>query len=212
MFGQDVIRKSHTKFLGLHIDDKLTWKTHIQVVAGKVSRMIGILAKLKNDLTLHAMRTLYVSMIHPLLRYGLIFWGSASNCRLNRLVVSQKKAIRVINRAGYVDHSEPLFKKSFILKFEDLHKLEMCKFIFKDLCDCNEHFNFTPISSSHGYGTRNNLHLSLPQPRINILRNSVFFKGINLYNQLADSIKSAPSRFSFKSQLKKSYIRAYESF
>ena len=151
--NQEISRKSDIKFLGLFIDDKLKWKIHSQYVAGKVSRMFGIICKLKNVLTLNAMRILYISMVHPHLRYGLSFWGSASKTNLNSIVTLQKKLLRLINRAGSFDHSEPLFRKSYILKFEDLIRLEMCKFIFSDLRPTNRYFNFPLRNAIHNYET-----------------------------------------------------------
>ena len=209
IFNQVITRKTDAKFLGIHIDDNLNWKIHAQYVSAKVARMIGILYKLRSNLTMQALRTLYLSMVHPHLRYGLIFWGAAPKVNLNPIIVQQKKLIRLINHAGYIEHSEPLFRKSYILKFEDLIENEMIKFIFRDLLPSNEHFNFTYRTSIHGHNARNQSSLNLPQPRTALLRDSVFFRGLALFNGVPLHIRTAPSLNSFKYQLKNLYIECY---
>ena len=211
IFNQPIDRKSDTKFLGIYIDEKLSWKVHTQHVTAKISRMIGIMYKLRNELTKCAMRTLYISLIHSHLRYGLIYWGAADKNLLNPLFILQKKIIRLINCSGKIDHSEPLFRKSYILKLEDLISLEMAKFMFRDLRSANSHFNFQLRNSFHHYNTRNHSSIALPQPRSAILRNSIFFRGPSIYNDLPENIKSAPTLNSFKYLLKTHYVNNYES-
>ena len=210
IFEKEILQKSETKFLGLYIDRNLNWKAHTQLVSGKVSRMIGIISKLQPCLTLPAMRTLYLSLAHHHLRYGLTFWGAAPKTALNKLFMLQKKIVRLIHRSEFLEHTEPLFKNSFILKLDDMRKLEMSKFIYTDLNGQN-FFQFAPRNAIHSHGTRNRNRLNLPTPRSNILLNSVFFEGIRIFNEIADQIKLAPSRNSFKYQYKNQIVMSYNS-
>ena len=59
--------------------------------------------------------------------YCVLAWGFCST-RIEKL---QKKAIRIINTSKYNAHTEPLFKRSKILKFTDLFKLKALQFFFK---------------------------------------------------------------------------------
>ena len=54
-----------TKFLGVYIDDKLTWKKHITYITSKASRGLGVMLKARKLLNLNAMKTLYFSFIYP---------------------------------------------------------------------------------------------------------------------------------------------------
>ena len=68
--------KNHVKYLGVFIDSKLNFHFHLNVVANKLSRALGILCKLKHVLPQSILLKLYYSLVHPLLLYGLVIWGS----------------------------------------------------------------------------------------------------------------------------------------
>ena len=71
--GNDCIEKT-TKFLGMHLDENLSWKYHINEVNKKVSRALFSIKQVKKILTLHCLRTLYNALIQPHLSYGIIAW------------------------------------------------------------------------------------------------------------------------------------------
>ena len=89
--------------------------------------MIGILAKLQSVLILSSVKTIYFSLIHLHILYGIIFWSSASKTERNQVFIIQKKIIRIISNSNRLDHSEPLFKRLIILKFDELWKFEISK-------------------------------------------------------------------------------------
>ena len=111
--------------LGITIDKHLHWKSHIDKVANKISKTIGILNKLKNVLPLSVKKILYNSLISSHLNYGILTWGY--NCR--RLINLQKKAIRIVSNSKYNSHTEPIFKNLHILKLTDMVRINQLKFI-----------------------------------------------------------------------------------
>ena len=80
MNGQEVIRIGNDqnenlfKFLGLYLDETLSWKFHIQNVCSKISRSNYIINKVKNILPKSSLRTLYSSLIQSYINYGIIIW------------------------------------------------------------------------------------------------------------------------------------------
>ena len=62
---QPILRVSETMFLGVFLDDNLTWKLHISLLASKLSKSIGIIHKSRFFLSTQSLRTLYNSMILP---------------------------------------------------------------------------------------------------------------------------------------------------
>ena len=80
------------RYLGVVIDHKLSFLPHIQNLEAKVSRNIGILFKLNKVLPISALKTLYYALVHPLLFYGIIIWGSTNNSYLTKLRSLQNKA------------------------------------------------------------------------------------------------------------------------
>src|SRR6218665_28884 len=69
-------RVDNARFLGVHIDQCLTWKTHISSVSSKVAKNIGILSRLSYLLPIHILTSLYYAMVHPYLSYCSIIWAS----------------------------------------------------------------------------------------------------------------------------------------
>ena len=91
MFNNAICRKNKTKFLGLIIDDKLSWKSHTKCIHCKSSKSIGLLYRVSDCFTLSALKTLYLSFIHPQLLYGIIFRGSVANRDFDSIFRLQKK-------------------------------------------------------------------------------------------------------------------------
>ena len=202
LFGEPIERKSETKFLGLIIDDKLNWKSHANYVLGKVSRMVGVLSRIRNFINKPSLLTVYYSLIYSHMQHGIIFWGSVCQSDFNKILIVQKKVLRVIEGIGYRDHCGHLFLKYNLLKLSDVRRLEMAKFIFYDINFLNV-FNFQNRETIHNFHTRNSSSLVLPYCRTNILLNSVFYAGVQFFNSLPNSLKSINSYPSFKFNLKR---------
>jgi len=75
------------KFLGVYIDERLTWDNHIQQVASKLSKNIGILAKLKYTVPQKVLCLIYNSLVLPYLTYCNLVWACNSANKLNSVVV-----------------------------------------------------------------------------------------------------------------------------
>ena len=99
---------TETKFLGVILDNKLCWDAHIKHISNKMSKSVAILKILKHTFPSSALKTIYHSLIYPYFNYCNLIWGSAANSHLETLMLIQKKCIRIISKAGYYDHTEPL--------------------------------------------------------------------------------------------------------
>ena len=91
--GNPIEQVTNFNFLGVTIDQKITWSDHNTKISIKVARVIGILSKLKHIFPRNILRTIYNSLIHPHLIYGLYLWGFSPK----RLIILQKKAERTIS-------------------------------------------------------------------------------------------------------------------
>src|ERR1700730_7827150 len=121
--NESITRVDSTKFLGVIVDQKLTWQQHIAYISLKISKSLNILKRLKYKLPKKCLISLYYSLVYPHLNYCIIVWGSAYNTALHRLIVLQKPAIRTINNSHYRSHTESLFKKLNILKLNNVYIL-----------------------------------------------------------------------------------------
>ena len=108
-------RKDFVKFLGILIDCNLKWKHHIDFISLKISKTIGILARLRHFVPTETLLMIYRSLIMPYLSYGICVWGPAPKSYISKLLVLQKRALRLIYFAPRDTHAFPLFIKSKIL-------------------------------------------------------------------------------------------------
>ena len=121
--GDIIEQVEEFNFLGITVDQNVTWDAHITKISIKLARVVGILHKLKHTFPQHILRTIYNSLIHPHFIYGLYLWGL--KCRL--IKVLQKKAVRILASKPYISHSTPIFKTLQILKIEDLYIVQLYK-------------------------------------------------------------------------------------
>lgn len=108
--NQNIIPQSNvTKYLGMHLDRRLTWHTHIftkrkqlGILQHKMNWLIGTNSSLSTDNKL----LLYKAIIKPVWTYGIQLWGTASNTNIKIIQRYQNKALRVIvNAPSYVPNS-----------------------------------------------------------------------------------------------------------
>ena len=118
-------------FLGVILDEHLTWKSHIHNVARKVSKAVGIIYKSSFCLDNSSLRILYFSLIYPYLFYCVSVWASTYPSNLRRLITLQKHVIRIISRTAFDAHTDPLFKNLKILNLESIYKLQIGKFMYQ---------------------------------------------------------------------------------
>ena len=197
---------TETKFLGVILDNKLCWDAHIKHISNKMSKSVAILKILKHTFPSSALKTIYHSLIYPYFNYCNLIWGSAANSHLETLMLIQKKCIRIISKAGYYDHTEPLFNEQKILTVPKIYNYNCAKFIFRCYHN-NTYSNFKSKliknSDIHRYDTRNKNSLRKPFVRLHKFTNSFLYNGIDIWNHLPERIKIVNSLDSFKILTKK---------
>ena len=110
-----IAEKKIVKYLGIMIDSGLTWQAHIDNLSKKISRSIGLLYKIRPFVNKHIMKMLYYSLVFSHLTYAIEIWGSADKTHLNRLLILQKRAVRLLSHLDKrledysLTPSDPLF-------------------------------------------------------------------------------------------------------
>jgi hypothetical protein len=145
-------RAESTKFLGIIVDSRLTWKEHIIYISKKISRGVGALTRARSLLPCKLLLMLYYSMIYPHLTYCNIIWGAAYAVHLQRLIVLQKRAVRIILNSHYLAPSSALFAKLKLLKLPDINKYQVMQFLYRFK------YFLLPISCLHF------VHIAPPKP------------------------------------------------
>lgn len=122
--GKNNVEKTFN-MLGIRLDQKLLWDSHINYIKSKISKGIYLLWKFRNSLDNRARLLIYHALIRSHLLYGISLWGGVKTNSMSMLVKCQKKAIRGLFK-GLV-HTEPILKKFCLLSLQDEYKLEIMK-------------------------------------------------------------------------------------
>ena len=95
LYKSDLERKSSSRFLGLIINEWLTWNQHILAVKAKMNRYVGILYKLK-IFYYFLLGKIFHSFVQSHLNYSSLVWGLGPKACIETLSTEQKKAIRAL--------------------------------------------------------------------------------------------------------------------
>jgi hypothetical protein len=79
-FNNNFITNSlHTKFLGLTMDNTLSWNNHIDLLVEKLSTACYIIRNAKTYMSASSLIMIYYTFFHSAMSYGIIFWGNSSH-------------------------------------------------------------------------------------------------------------------------------------
>ena len=120
------------KFVGIYLDEFLTWEPHISNVLTKLSSANYIISSIKNFFPIETKLNIYNSLFKSHIDYGSVVWsGALTHNQLGRLVRAQKRCVRNIVGAGYREHTNPIFKRLSLLKMVDILDFNNFTFMHK---------------------------------------------------------------------------------
>ena len=145
------------KFLGVLLDETLSWRSHLVELSRKFARSVGIIHNLRHYVPLDTLIYIYYALFYPFLTYGIAVWCATYENLLKPVLTAQKKVIRAITLSEPTVHSSPLFSDLKILTLGDIFELYISSFVFEchnDIAPAHFRDFFRPISSIHSYNTR----------------------------------------------------------
>ncbi len=118
--GTKLYESPKVKYVGVILDTRLRWNHHINELSKKLNRAVGMIFKLRNDCTLKVLQSLYYSLFHCHLSYGLSVWGNSDMSHLSKVFILQNKFLWAITFSNFSAHTAPIFKKLGILPINEL--------------------------------------------------------------------------------------------
>jgi hypothetical protein len=170
------------KFLGIQIDSKLNWKSHVEYILPKLSSAIFVIRSLSYFMSSETLQMVYFSYFRSIIKYGIIFWGNLTN--ISRLFKLQKKVIRIISGVGFRDSCRGLLRKLDILPLSCEYILSLMLFVI------DNQNNFHSGLEVHGLNTRSKNQLYLPTSNLSVFQKGTTFSGISFFNSLPGTIQS----------------------
>ena len=144
------------------------------MITNKLSRINGVLHRLKFIFPKNILLTIYKSLFMPHINYGSLVWGN----NFEAISKLQKRAIRTITHSHYIAHSEPLLKQLNLLKVKDMIDLKLLKFLHKlNASKIPQYFN-----SYKPYLEKNETKYNLrPNPLVAPAVNHVYAENLLIY-------------------------------
>ena len=207
-------RKDYVKYLGVLIDSTLSWRQHILFISSKISKSLGIISRLRHFVPTDTLLSIYQSLIQPYITYGIAVWGQGAPTNLDKLLILQKRALRLIHFAPYRSHAIPLFNHYNILPLN----FQYCKSVCTIMHDVSNNslpaniFNlFLYPTQVHSYNTRFSAtgSFNIKYSRTNQLKNDFSIFGARIWNSIPQSIRILP-KHKFKVSLHQLFLRILE--
>ena len=157
--GNEIEEVSETKFLGVIIDDELSWEPHVNALCKKLKCCTGQLNRIYNFIPKELHKSLYHTLYESHLSYAITVWGGISIPQLRPLFLAQKHCIRILfgDRESYLDkfkttararpyglqalgqefyrkeHTKPLFNNHEIMTVHNVYNYEILNSMYKIL-------------------------------------------------------------------------------
>ena len=200
------MRVSTCKYLGVFIDEKLMWKTHIDYVYNKLVKFTSIFHKLKFLLPSKCLKNLYFAFVYPHLLYGIEIYANTNKTLLDKLSKLNNRLVRIVLNEKWSTAVVKLYTKLNVLPIFELHQMQLIFLIYKCLF-YNEllprvfHNYFVSINTVHNYYTRGNSNLVLFRSNMCIGQRCSNFKCSKLWNVLPKKLKIKDSLKVYKKNI-----------
>lgn len=195
--GNKIEEVAMTKFLGLIIDNKLTWNEQADTICKRLSKSSYALYKLSKIVDKNAVVTAYHGLVASILHYGVIFWGNCT--KREQIFKSQKRCIRAMCGIKSIDSCRDHFKRLSLLSFPCIYIYEVALFV-----KTNPEL-FKNAGQIHSRNLRNRKRLVSVKYKTSLLTNSLLGMASKIYNKIPSTIKDLTLQ-SFKKELKKCLI------
>ena len=197
---------SDFKYLGVWIDDKLKFNTHISKLASKISKNIGIINKSKNYLSFKHKSMLFNALVLPHLNYCSNIWSSTNQKYTNILERLQRKAAKTILNKPKKTPTMEIYKQIHWLPTQQRWKVNRCttvhQIIHKQVPDYL-HDHFTLTKDTHTYKTRSahNNKIKIPKYRTSTGQKSFKYQGAVDYNNIPTHLYNQTNHKLFKKKI-----------
>jgi hypothetical protein len=166
------------RFLGVILNNKLSWDDHKQHVKTKISRALGIIYSSRDILNNSHVMNMYNTFIQPYFNYCISLWGTSITSESDPLIKLQNRILRIMFSCKRSEDAWRHNENHKILSVKQLYLLEIAKLCFKHHTNTNPEILETAMpdkqqqpadviqtrsTSSHNYVNNHKVKKSLPR-------------------------------------------------
>lgn len=205
--GMSIEKVECCRYLGIFIDDKLTWSHHIDIIYKKLMKYVGIFYKIRCKLPLPILKNIYFAFVHPYILYGIEIYANTHNIHLKKLITLNNKLLRILQNKPLKFPINELYLNFDTLAIPELHTQQLLLLVHKFLHHthllpsvCASYFTLN--SSVHLHNTRMAENLHLISVAKDFGKRSVKYKASKMWNELPKALTDFCSVKQFNIRLK----------
>ena len=208
-----ISRTASTKYLGVIIDEDLSWEPHVTDLCNKLIKYSGIFFKTRTKFPNATKINLYYAFVYSRIAYCAEIYGSAKNSILHPLQILQNRLIKILLNLPMRTKTSALYLDIGSYKICDIHKYKMYTLLYKYTKGEVPDFFIkllNPCAMEERPITRNNTFFTVTRPNTQhgkLLLNNYCSK---IWREIPDSVKCAGSLNSFKNKLKHYILDSYK--
>ncbi len=193
------------KYLGVILDEHLTFDEHIQYIIFKSSKKLGILRRSKEYLNSSTRKLLYQSLILPHMDYCDTVYMCTTERNLQKLQIVQNSAFRIILEADIDTPIAELHRKLEMPNLKQRRIIHLAMECFNNINNKEAGLNsfFVPLANTHVRTTRQTEGkiMNVPNIRTNTGRKSFTYRGPNFWNNLITEVRTIENKNNFKREV-----------
>ena len=191
--NQKIKRASHIKFLGVILDEHLTWNQHINDICNKLKRLFHIFYNIRNYLNVDNIKTIYYALVYSRIKYGITVYGQAGKTKMQRIQTLQNQLLKVISGKEYRHSTNDLHDEFDFLLVKDIANQEIVAFVhnyFSNNLPPVFDGYFETLANNHSRNTRNGKNLiRIAEHNTDIAGSAIKIQGAKLWNKLDNNLK-----------------------
>ena len=116
---------AHVKYLGILVDEKLSWRQHIDLTSTRIRKLIWAFKKLRHVADLETLRRVYFALVQSVLGYCIVVWGGACKTFMIRVERAQRSLLKVITFRPFIFPTAILYEKCGVLTVRQTYILQV---------------------------------------------------------------------------------------
>lgn len=177
------------KYVGIHLDENLSWKYHIDHIMNKIRKNLYMINRAKRNIPQDMKRILYAALIQPHMDYCNAIWGGARKNITDKIEKIQKRAIRIITGSKYNAHTKELFQDTKFLPLKQLIILNEEKLAYRLWHNTAPPYVLEDFTKKPQGSTRLQLQFEITFTNSEKLRRLPLYRIPNCWNNLEPHLK-----------------------
>jgi exonuclease III len=209
-FGNGIVKRvDSVKYLGLHLDTKLSFSGHIRHVRKKILPIMFALRRSRHLITYNTAMSIYYAYVFSQLSYLNPIWNVATGALINVLGVLQNRVLKIIKCKPLRFPTVSLYDLS-VIPLKVISQYELLLWLYKIVNNkvCHN-FQLVRVVEIHRYPTRTNSDFVISSFRTNWGRNCILVDGLTKFNNLPDFLRQMETISRFKTALRQFLFQEY---